>query len=166
MKKKISDILLSLLLFIIGICLLFWSDEVIKAVSILLGSLFILYGVMTIIKYFKTEPRSVLLISIGIISIVIGIILLFRKNIITETISFIVGIFIIISSIGSLTNAIEQKSKNYMIGIGLSVTGIIIGVLCVLGKILIPNIILEFMGVLLIIYSVTSVINTIVIPSK
>ena len=139
MKKKISDILLSLLLFIIGICLLFWSDEVIKAVSILLGSLFILYGVMTIIKYFKTEPRSVLLISIGIISIVIGIILLFRKNIITETISFIVGIFIIISSIGSLTNAIEQKSKNYMIGIGLSVTGIIIGVLCVLGKILIPN---------------------------
>ncbi len=166
MKKKISDILLSLLLFIIGICLLFWSDEVIKAVSILLGSLFILYGVMTIIKYFKTEPRSVLLISIGIISIVIGIILLFRKNIITETISFIVGIFIIISSIGSLTNAIEQKSKNYMIGIGLSVTGIIIGVLCVLGKILIPNIILEFMGVLLIIYSVTSVINTIVISSK
>ena len=85
MKKKISDILLSLLLFIIGICLLFWSDEVIKAVSILLGSLFILYGVMTIIKYFKTEPRSVLLISIGIISIVIGIILLFRKNIIKHT---------------------------------------------------------------------------------
>ena len=166
MKKKIADIILSLLLFVVGICLLFWSDEVIKVVTILLGSIFILYGIRAIIKYYKLEPRSILLLSIGIISIVIGIILLFRQNIISEIISFIVGIFIIISSIGSLTNALEFRNHNYMIGIGLSITGIIIGILCIIGKLLIPNIVLQFMGVLLIIYSVTSIINTLVMPSK
>ena len=166
MKKKLGDILLSVLLFVIGVCLLYWSDEVIRVVTILLGSIFILYGIITIVKYLRSEPRSVLSLSIGIISIIIGIILLFKQTIISEIISFVVGIFIIIASIGNLTNAIEEKGKNYTIGIGLSITGIVIGILCVIGKLLIPNIMLEFMGVLLIIFSVTSVINTLISPIK
>ena len=62
--------------------------------------------------------------------------------------------------------AIEQHGNNYALNIGLSITGIVIGILCVIGKLLIPNIVLEFMGVLLIIFSVTNVINALITPSK
>ncbi len=166
MKKKLGDLLLSLILFTIGVCLMFWAGEVIRIVTILLGSIFILYGLITLFRYIKYEPKSVLSLTIGILSIIIGIILLVRQNIISEIISFIVGIFIVITSIGSLTNTIEQKGKNYTIGIGLSIAGIVIGVLCIIGKLLIPSIILQFMGVLLVIFSVINIINTLVSPVK
>ena len=166
MKKKFGDLVLSVFLFVIGICLLYWSDEVIMVVTILLGSTFILYGIITLIKYLRANPKSILSIMIGVLSIIIGIILLFRQTIISEIISFIVGLYIIITSIGSLMLAIEQHGNNYALNIGLSITGIVIGILCVIGKLLIPNIVLEFMGVLLIIFSVTNVINALITPSK
>ena len=164
MKKKIGDLLLSILLFVIGVCLLFWSEEVIKVVTILLGSVIILYGVRTIIKYIRLEPKSTILLSTGIVSIIIGIILLIKQTIIADTISYIVGIFIIMSSLGNLMNTIELKSNNYVMGIGLSITGIVIGALCIICKLLLPNIILQFMGVLLIIFGVTNFINALISP--
>ena len=164
MKKKIADILLSVLLFATGVCLLFWSDEVIKVVTILLASVIMLYGVRTIIKYIRFEPKSAVSLASGIISIVVGVILLFKQTIIADTISFIVGIFIIMSSIGNLITAVEQKGKNYTMGLGLSITGIVIGILCIIGKLLIPNIVLQFIGVLLIIFGVTNFINVLISP--
>ena len=66
--------------------------------------------------------------------------------------------------VGSIGSALEVKGASYKISIGLAITGIVIGILCVLGKILIPNIILEFIGVMLIIFSVVSIINAIITP--
>ena len=100
----------------------------------------------------------------GIISIVIGVVLLLKPTIIADTLSFVIGILIIIICIGSISNALEVKGASYKISIGLAITGIVIGILCVVGKIFIPNIILEFVGVLLIIFSVTGIINAIITP--
>ena len=164
MKKKIADIIISIMLFFTGVCLLFWADKVIEIVTILLGSIIILYGVKSIIKYVKNKTGSVVTLTTGVSSIIVGIILLIKQTIIADTISFIVGIFMIISSIGSLVNNIEQKGRHFGMGLGLSITGIIIGALCIVGKLLIPNIILQFMGVLLIVYGVTNLINSIIAP--
>ena len=164
MKKKIGDILLSLLLFALGVCLLFCPGSVIKVTSILLGSIFILYGIISVIRYVNDDPKSTANLISGIISIVIGVVLLLRPTIIAETLSFVIGILIIIMCIGSIASALEVKGASYKISIGLAITGIVIGVLCLLGKILIPNIILEFIGVMLIIFSVVSIINAIITP--
>ena len=164
MRKKIEDILLSVLLLALGVCLLFWPGNVIKVTSILLGSIFLLYGIVLVIRYVREEPKSAMNLVSGIISIVIGVVLYLRPTIISEIFSFIIGILIIIMCIGSIANSLEFKKDNYKISVGLAIAGIVIGILCVLGKILIPNIILEFVGVLLIIFSVVNIINAIITP--
>ena len=164
MKKKIGDILLSLLIFALGVCLLFWPGSVIQVTSILLGSIFVLYGIISVIRYIKDDPKSVMNLVSGILSIVVGVVLLLRPTIIAETMSFIIGILIVIMCIGSIANALEVKGASYKISIGLAIAGIVVGVLCVIGKILLPNIILELIGVLLIIFSVISIINAVITP--
>ena len=166
MKKKFEGLIISLLLFGVGICLLYWADKVIEIVSIILGSILVLYGIKKIYRYIKYDPKSNFSLVVAIISLIIGIVLLIKMNIIADTFSIIVGTFIISTCIGGLINSLEQKKSNYKINAGLSVTGIIIGTLCIIGKILVPNIILQFMGVLLIVYGVVNFINIIIVPNK
>ena len=126
MKKKIGDILLSLLIFSLGICLLFCPGSVIKATSIMLGCIFIIYGIISVIRYVKDDPKSTMSLISGIISIVIGVVLLLKPTIIAETLSFVIGILIIIMCIGSISNALEVKGASYKISIGLAIAGIVI----------------------------------------
>ena len=164
MRKKFSEILLSLLLFGLGLCLLFWSGSVIKISSILLGIIYISYGVISVIRYIRDDIKSAINLISGIISIVIGVIILLRPTIIAESLSFIIGLLIIIMCIANITNALEEKGPSNRISIGLAITGIVIGILCIIGKILVPNIILEVIGVLLIIFGVVNIINIIITP--
>ena len=48
----------------------------------------------------------------------------------------------------------------------LSIVGIIIGIMSIVGKFLFPDIIVTYIGIMLIIYSVTSIINVVLINRK
>ena len=70
-------------------------------------------------------------------------------------------------SIKNIGNALENKeSPNYKLAVGLGIAEMIIGVLCVLGKMLIPNIVLRFVGLLLVIYGIINIIGAVITPKK
>ena len=62
-----------------------------------------------------------------------------------------------------LSKSINTKMTSSIV---LSIIGIIIGIMCIVGKFLVPDIIVTYIGVMLILYSVISIINIIIIGRK
>ncbi len=167
MSKKLKDIFLSLGLLVVGICLLLWAEKVTNTVSIILGIVAIIYSGTILVPALKNKKGDNSEIALAAVLFVAGLVLLIKPSIIGETISFVIGIFIIIMSASKLKANLDlKKSKNNNLGMILSIIGFIIGLMCLLGKLIIPDLILKFIGVMLIIYSATNIIDTIILPSK
>ena len=167
MSKKLKDIILSLGLLVVGICLLLWAEKVTNTVSIILGIVAIIYSLTILVPAFKNKKGENSQIAIAAILFIAGLVLLIKPGIIGETISFVIGIFIIITSASKLKDNLDlKKNKNNNLGLILTIIGLIIGLLCILGKLIIPDLVLKFIGVMLIIYSATNIINSIILPNK
>ena len=171
-KRKISEIVLSVCILIIGICLTIWAEKVTTLVSILLGCLAILYGIMVVINYFRNKERlfrDTIELVYGIIVLVIGFVLVFKVDFLKELVSLIIGIYIVITSVLKLSENIKiSKELNTKISslIILPIIEIFIGLLCILGKFLLPDIIVKFIGIMLIIYSIITMIDVILLKRK
>ena len=173
MKKQIwGDIGMAICIFFLGLALVVWADRVINVVSIMLGILAMVYAIFGFIKYFKNDNKQVkdnLVLIYAIALLVMGGILIFRVNFLKELVSFIIGIYILISSVIKLSESMTlQKNLNTKLpgAILLAALGVVIGILAITGKFLFPDIIITYIGVMLIIYSIISIINVILINGK
>ena len=163
MKEKITDIIMAILVILFGLFLVIWADEVTNAMSIVIGILIILYGIRKIYEYFtfKVDTGNII---IGIISIVFGLFLTINLSFIKELISFIIGIYILLISINSLITILKLNSvAKYNKSIILTVIGIIIGFLCIIGKFIIPDLFLRFTGIMIIVFGIINILNTIMV---
>ena len=173
MKKKIlNDILVDLCILILGVCLVIWADKVTSAVSIILGIIAILYGIIIFVNYFRKQDKlfgDTFSFIYGIVLFVIGIILIFRVDFLKELISFIIGIYIILTSVMRLHETITvSKTNNIKMtsALVLAIIGIVIGILSITLKLVFPDIIIKYIGILLIIYSIVNIINVIMVRRK
>jgi uncharacterized membrane protein HdeD (DUF308 family) len=164
MERKLSESLVSICMAILGVCLIAWADNVTNLISMLLGIVVIVYGVTKIINYLHDKDNITDLI-LGIIILVVGGVLVFRASFLKELVSFIVGIYILISSASTFVYVMKNNKENKN-SIILSVTGIVLGLLCIVGKFLIPDIILQLIGVLMVIYGVMNIVNVFLIDNK
>lgn len=171
-KNNLSEILMLICVLVLGICLTIWADKVTNIVSIFLGILAVLYSVVVFVNYFRNNTKVLndrLGFIYGIIILVIGFVLIFRVDFLKELISFVIGIYVILTSIIKLHESIilsKNINTKMTTSIILSVVGIIIGILCIVGKFLVPDIIVKYIGVMLILYSVISITNIIIIGRK
>lgn len=164
MQRKLSESLVSICMAIFGVCLVAWADNVTNIISILLGIVVIVYGVTKIINYLHDKDNITDLIF-GILVLVIGGVLVFRASFLKELVSFIVGIYILISSASTFVYVMKNNKENKN-SIILSIIGIVIGLLCILGKFLIPDIMLQLIGVLMVIYGVMNIVNVFLIDNN
>lgn len=171
-NKKISNAILVTCMLILGILLITWADKVTNIFSILLGILAIIYGIIAFINYFKTKDKTfgnMLSFIYGIIILVIGFVLVFRVDFLKELISFIVGIYIMLSSLLKLHEILVlQKDNNVKLtsSIVITIALVFLGVLCICGKFLIPDMIVRFIGIILVVYSVMFILNMILLKRK
>lgn len=173
MKKNIiSEIIMLLCVLGLGLSLVIWADKVTNLVSIFLGILAIAYGIIIFVNYFRNNTKVLndrLEFIYGIVILVIGFILIFKVDFLKELVSFVIGIYILLSSILKLHENItisKRINSKKTTGIVFGVIGIIIGILCIVGKMLFPDIIIKYVGVMLIIYSIVSILNLIIIGRK
>lgn len=173
MKKSIlGEIVMFICIFLIGLALVLWADKVTNVVSIVLGFIAIIYGLVGLVEYFKTEERGVrdniVLIYITTL-LVVGGILIFKVDFLKELVSLIIGVYILISSIIRLGECITlSKSLNTKLtgSTILSIVGILIGIMLIVGKFIFPDIIVTYVGIMLIVYSIISIINVILLNRK
>lgn len=173
MKKKIlNDIVVDGFILILGISLVVWADKVTNIVSILLGVMAILYGIIVFVNYFKKQDKlfsDTMMFTYGIVLFVMGIILIFKVEFLKELISFVIGIYITLTSSMRLHETITvSRASNIKMtpALVLSIVGIVVGLLAITLKLIFPDLIVQYIGVLLIIYSVVNMVNVIMIRRK
>lgn len=164
-QDLVAPILVDLALLFFGFCLLIWADTVMNFVSITLGIIFILYGLYNFVDYnrsAKVQQNSSSVIT-GILLIIAGLFLATQTSFIKESISFIVGLFILLISLARLREATLLRTH----GIGgylptlLSFIGIFAGALCIVGKIIISDVFIQLLGAMLIIFAISNIISSV-----
>ena len=118
MKKMFkSSLLNSIMLVVLGFLLIFESEATIVSISYIIGAIIIVLGVVAGLKYVKNinnNSRNELDIVYGIVSVVLGVVIIKNPHAIASIIPFIVGIIIIINSAAKLQYSIEmKKNENY-----------------------------------------------------
>ena len=126
-----------------------------------IGVALIVMGLINAVSYFKETKSSASLI-LGTVEMAIGIFLIVKSSFLKEFISFIIGVYILLSSIAKLVEAIDiQKETGYSQkrSIILSAIGMGIAILCGIGKIIVPDMFLKLIGLLILIYGIINIVN-------
>ena len=150
MKKFFkSAILSSLTLVILGILLVIFSEETIIAISYFIGGILVLLGVVGIIDYIrkiKTNYKSELDLIYGIVTIILGI--------------------IIINSASKFNYSLQLRNSSTSIWKGTMIVSIltaICGILLIFNPFKGASTIVTIIGIIIIVYGVLDIISTIFI---
>lgn len=151
-KKDNSNLVTPIIYLIIGIILAFKSNEAIQLLFYIIGILIIVYGVKSLVDYYKNKSvvqfKNVNL-SIAIISIILGVLIILLSETLEVSIRYLLGFFLIYMGISRLLTSISFNDyKNWT-----TVSNVLLIILGIY-SIFISNAILVFIGWLLIINAV------------
>ena len=162
-----SSILGSIGMAILGILLIFYSEVTIVSISYVVGAILIAIGVLAILKFIKAynlSSRNELDIVYGIVSVVLGIVVITNPEAIASIIPIVVAIIIIISSATKLQYSLELKKsdnelwKSTMI---ISIITMLCGVLLIFNPCQGAIMFTRIVGILILIYAVLDISSTI-----
>lgn len=166
-----SSILGSLVLVILGILLIFQSEATIISISYIIGGILVAIGVLAILKYLKNSKSQInsgLDMVYGVVTVILGVIVISNPAAIASIIPFVVGFIIIINSARKLQYSIELKNNENELW---KSTMIIAFITTICGVVLVINpfkgvvFITKIVGILITIYSVLDIISTITIKN-
>ena len=168
MSKFIKSTLVgSIGLAILGILLFFQSELTIVSISYIIGSILIAIGAIALLKYIKNMSNPInneLDIVYGIVTIVLGIVVISNPKGVASIIPFILGILMIISSATKLEYGLSLRKTGNNIWKSTSIISIITlicGVMLVINPFKGAEFITKVVGILLFIYAILDIISTI-----
>ena len=135
-KAGWTSIITSLVLAIIGMVMIYNPQTTMQFISTVLGVFFIVIGVIKLINYFVAKGNSSIFsndIALGIISILIGLVVIVYSSTIENLFRIMIGIWIIYSGFTRLTLSFKLKNVNERIWafvLILSILMVIGGNLC------------------------------------
>ncbi len=150
--KDTNNLLTPIMYLILGVILAFKSNEATTLFFYIIGILIILYGVKSLVLYYQNRDNAQLNkinLSIGIVSLIIGILLVFLAEALNWGISFIVGLFLIYMGVSRLLT--DYSLNNYKhFGTLSNIILIVFGVY----SIFVSNVLLVIIGWILIINAI------------
>ena len=164
-KSGWTDIIVSLIFVIFGIMLISRPEAIVSVISILLGAIFIVMGVLKIIDYYSNGKQDNYLIAIATVLILVGIIIMFCSNIILSVFRILIAIWIIYSGIINLQTAIvwkDYKSRLWLLTLLLAIATIVVGIYILINT----GAILQTIGVAILIYGLANIIESFIFIKK
>ena len=134
-KMLTISIVSSIVIALVGAVLLFMPKLSNKLIGVIMGLLFILYGIITIYKYITRNGAKLYSLNLlyGIIILLIGVIIVLVPFSVTSFLTICLGLYLIIIGINKVTYGIWFKIGNHsswlitlVIGIMLIFFGILI----------------------------------------
>lgn len=174
MKKKLSkkfsaEIIASLVIFLFGLLLLLKSEITIIAITYVIGATLIGLGFLAVIKFtknFKQNTGGELDIVYGIVTIIMGLIVIKNPKVIGSIIPIILGMIIIIKSTAKLQESIELKVKEsemWLSTLIISIVSLICGVVLLFNPFQGAVILTQIIGGFIMLYSALDIASTIII---
>ena len=164
-----SNLFTTILSLILGV-IIFWHPELVTIViSYFLGTILICYGIGKIIyfSYQKGKDASANFTPciMGIALILLGLACMFFSGLIEQIIRFLIGAFILAIGINRLIKIFsinDKKSSQFIAGLIVAFLLMAIG----LYVIFVSNLLIQYLGLILIVYSAIEIINYIIMASN
>lgn len=167
-KFLYSSIIISIIMFIIGLIFIIYPEVSFTTITYILSILLIVNGI-----YFLIEKESSIFFSsfltLGVIELLLGIIMLVNPDIVKTLFPIVAGIIMITKSTLDLRLSILLYRNNINSWLSLLVCSII-SIICGLIIILNPSIgtiaLTTFLGILITVYSISNIIDTIIFKNN
>lgn len=164
-KKDKSSILASILFLIIGIFLLAYPNEMVKFITYIIGVVLVVFGSIKLYSYYKFKDSiGNIQLTLGIATIIIGIIVMFCNDVIEFAIRLVMGGYILANGFNKLIVALNSRTYNNR-WIGLLIVGCVL-IISGLYMILKSNIVLSAIGLVLVIYSSIDIFSYFLYPKN
>ncbi len=137
-NKEIKGIFTSLLLMVLGILLMLKPLEIVESLIKIMGIIILLCGVLDFLNYFRIKTEEKLFnygLLKGLLEVSIGILFIFKFNVLTDIFTIIIGLIIIFMNVFKLQlslNLKEVNTPNWFIGTIISSLSIILGIVIIL----------------------------------
>lgn len=164
-KSGWTDIIISIIFILFGIMLISRPEAIVSIISILLGAIFIVMGVLKIIDYYSNGKQDNYLIAISVAMILIGIIIMFCADIILSAFRILIAIWIIYSGILNLQTTIvwkDYKSRLWLLTLLLSIATIGVGIYVLVNT----GAIMQTIGIAILVYSIVNIIESFIFIKK
>ncbi len=156
---KDESLLSSIIFLIVGVVLLTKGDVVLQFLSIVVGSILLIIGIIKAFLYYKRKKKIEPIARFSLVSAVafmfFGIVFIFFSDFIETSIRYILGAWILFSGINTFINAISLSTKNTHF-----ISSLIVSILLVILSIYViftENLIINSLGIIMIIYSVLEI---------
>ena len=163
-KSGWVSMLESILFAILGIILVCRPEGTVKMITGLIGTFFIVIGILKIINYFSSNGINDFFnydLIYGLTSIVIGFVAMFYLNIIASIFRIIIGIWIVYTSFVRINASIQIKRVGSEAWIYSFILALIMFA-CGLYVIINSNAIIVSIGIIMIVYAVIDIIENII----
>lgn len=164
-RSNWTDIVISIIFVLFGALLIAKPEETVGAISIILGILFIAMGVLKLVEYYTSDTKEDWLLTIALITVIVGIIILFASDAILSVFRVILGLWIIATGIMDLQTTLiwkEVKSPYWTVAVLLSMLMILAGIVILINQ----NIVFTTMGVIIVVYGILDIIDRIIFMKK
>ena len=165
-KKEIKGILGSLLLIVLSVFLMLKPIEIIGTLIKVIGMILLICGVFDFTNYFVNKKEESLFdygLVNGIIEITIGVLFIFKYDLLINLFPCILGLIIVFINIFKLQTAISLKEfeSNYMTGVIISSLSIILGLVIVINPFETLEVVIIVSGAVLLISELSNIIYSI-----
>ena len=170
-SKMLSySIITSIVIALIGVVLLFMPRLSNKLIGVILGTLFLLYGITTIYKYITRNGAKLYSLNLvyGIIISLIGVIIILAPFSVTSFLTICLGLHLIVMGLNKITYGVWFKIGNHsswLITLVIGIMLIIFGIL-VLANPFASLTITKLVGSFLILASILDITDLILLKNK
>ena len=174
MFKKVfrMSIISSILFLTFGFLLIFQTENVIKTISIIIGSLLLIIGIFPIVNYFKNRNQNIFSsagLLYGIFSVVAGIIIMVNKNLLATIIPVLTGVWMIINSVNKIQISMElrdRKLPSWIVSFIFAIIILVGGALLIINPINGAVLLSKTIGIIIVIYAFLDIVDSIYIKTK
>ena len=155
--SKVFELLKAILFIILGILIVVDASHLTNFMAVVLGIVIIVFSALQMVSGIIENFRFVIN---GIVGIILGALIITNASFIKDLFSIIIGVVITLTCINNLF--LVDKSftkKEAIIYRVILIIDIIFGILCIIGNIVIPDLVVVFVGLLLFTYGVVEMIN-------
>lgn len=159
------DVIISIIFVLFGALLIVKPNEILDAISMILGIIFISMGVLKLIEYYVSDTKEDYLLTMALLTVIFGTIILFASDGILSLFRIIIGAWIIFAGVMDFQTTLqwkEFKSPFWIVAVLFSILMMFSGIVILINK----NIILTTLGVIIVVYGVLDVIDRVIFMRK
>ena len=169
-KREIKGIFISLLLILLSVFIIMRPNEIISNLIKVIG--IILIGTIDFMNYFRA-PEDERLFNYGLLKglmeLSIGILFIFKGEILRDLFFIIIGLIIIFINVSKLQISLSLKEieySNWFLGVIISSLAIILGIVIILNPFETTEIVVITSGVILLVSEICNIIYSVLILIK